>query len=62
MTVQAITLCRDPGKHTTSCLGFGAVVHPKQHEIADVERHPPSGKDEGEDVDLRIAGSPSGSP
>eukprot|EP00969_Alexandrium_andersonii_P251051 11095973-Alexandrium_andersonii.AAC.1 len=38
-TVQPITLCRDPGKHTTSCLGHGAAVHPKQREIADVERH-----------------------
>eukprot|EP00969_Alexandrium_andersonii_P167557 7406758-Alexandrium_andersonii.AAC.1 len=37
-TVQSITLRRDPGKHTSSCLGFGAFAHPKQREIADVER------------------------
>eukprot|EP00969_Alexandrium_andersonii_P033429 1459606-Alexandrium_andersonii.AAC.1 len=26
---------------STSCLGHGAVVHPKLQEIADVERQPP---------------------
>eukprot|EP00969_Alexandrium_andersonii_P177385 7844048-Alexandrium_andersonii.AAC.1 len=56
MTVQPITLRRDPGKQISSCLALGAKAHQKQHEIADVARHPPSGEDEGEDVVLRISG------
>eukprot|EP00969_Alexandrium_andersonii_P167319 7396348-Alexandrium_andersonii.AAC.1 len=42
MSVQAIALCNDPVK--TSCASHlidGAFLHPKLHDIADVERHPP---------------------
>eukprot|EP00969_Alexandrium_andersonii_P317632 14032444-Alexandrium_andersonii.AAC.1 len=63
MSVQAIALCSDPAKTLhASHLGDGAFLHPILHDIADVERHPPSGDHEGEDTVLRISDSPSGSP
>eukprot|EP00969_Alexandrium_andersonii_P107906 4760725-Alexandrium_andersonii.AAC.1 len=40
-SVQPTRMHRDPGTHTSACLGYGAFVHPKQQELADVERHPP---------------------
>eukprot|EP00969_Alexandrium_andersonii_P037477 1642676-Alexandrium_andersonii.AAC.2 len=52
MLAQSIDLCVDPAKTLPgSHLRDGDFRHPKQHEIADVERHPPSG-DHGDEEEV----------